>query len=269
MKSILLHVYDDTAFETRLQAALDVARAFEGHITCLHATPFEDYLEIDPWVSARLPEEFSEKMKQLRQALQARVEDRLRREGVSWDWRHTDDLMADALILHSIVSDVIVLTLSGRAIERRDPRPLAGRVAVGGRAPILAIPEQLDRLELDAPILVAWNGSPEAAGAVRSAMPFLRRAPTVHLLEVEDKISRYPRDLIARYLSRHDVHPEILQRRAVNGSVSAAIRTTALELGAGLIVIGAYGHSRLRELIFGGVTHDLITDTPVPLLLGR
>lgn len=269
MKSILLHVYDDTGFESRLQAALALARTFKGHITCLHATPFEDYLRNDPWVAARLPEEFSEKMRGLRQTLEAEVEDRLRREGVNWDWVHLDRQMAAGLIRYSLLADVVVLTLAGRALERDEPRPLAVAVATGARAPVLAVPEPLDRLQLDAPVLVCWNGSPEAAAAARAALPILRNAPQVHLLEVQEKLARYPRDLVARYLSRHDVHVDIVQRRPVGDSVSQAVKESARELGAGLIVMGAYGHSRLREFFLGGVTRELVSDSPVPLLLAH
>jgi nucleotide-binding universal stress UspA family protein len=268
MKSILLHIYDDSGLESRLQAAFDLARAFEGHITCLHATPFEDYLAADPLVVAALPEEFSGKMRRLRLALQARVEERLRTEGVSWDWVHKDEVPAAALIQFSALSDVIVVSLSGPALYRDEPRAIGARVAVRARAPVLAVPEGLRRLETDAPVLVAWNGSAEAAAAMRMALPLLRLASDVHLLEVEEDSARYPRDLGARYLSRHGIEPEILQLPA-RGGVADTIRRTADALGAGLIVMGAYGHSRLRELLLGGVTRSLVADCPVPLLLAH
>jgi nucleotide-binding universal stress UspA family protein len=269
LQSILLHIFDDTGFESRLQAALDLARAFRGHITCLHATPLEEYLKVDPWVAARLPEEFSEKMKARRLALQAKVEIRLKGEGVEWDWLHLDDTMTRALVRYSIMFDVIVVTLARHAFEQDEPRTLAAAVATGARTPVLAVPEADERLRLDAPVVLAWNGSPEAAAAMRAALPVLRLSSAVHLLEVEDKLAPYPRDLAAKYLSRHGVHVEIAQRRPIAGSVSEAITTSALELGAGLIVMGAYGHSRLREFLLGGVTQDLIFDSRIPLLLAH
>lgn len=269
MKSILLHVYDDTGFEGRLQAALDLARAFEGHITCLHATPLEDYLAADPWVAARLPEEFSDKMKHLRLELQAKIEERLRLDGASWDWIHRDELMSTALIRFSILADVVVLTLAERAVEKHEPRPLAAAVATGARAPVLAVPEGLERLDLGRPAVVAWNGTPECAAALRAAVPMLQLVPEVHLLEIEEVLPRYPRDLAARYLSRHDVRVEIIQRRPEDGGVAGTIRTASEELGAGLLVMGAYGHSRLREFLLGGVTRELVCESPIPLLLAH
>lgn len=269
MKSILLHIYEDSGLESRLSSALDLARAFGSHITCLHATPFEDYLAVDPFVAAALPEEFSRKMEKLRTELQHRVEERLRREAVSWDWIHRDELMSDALIRYSILSDVVVVSLASRAIERNDPRPVAATVATGSRAAVLAVPEQFGALDVDGPVLIAWNGSPEAAAAARASLPLLKRASKVVLLEVEDKLSRYPRDLVARYLSRHNVHVEIVQRRPIEDRVGLAIVEAASEVGARLIVMGAYGHSRVREFLLGGVTRTLIHNSPLPLLLAH
>lgn len=269
MKSILLHIYDDTALESRLQAAFDLGRAFDGHITCLHATPLEDYLAVDPLVAARLPEEFSGKMRALRLDLQARIEERLRKEGVNWDWVHLDDLPSRALVGLSILSDIIVVSQAGTALFRDEPRPLAAAVATKARAPVLAVPQTLLQLEVEAPVVIAWNGSAESASAMRSSLPVLRRAGAVHILEVKERPSVYPHDFAARYLARHGIEAEIIQRPKIDGSVSAAIEQAAVELGAGLIVMGAYGHSRLREFLLGGVTHDLINGCRLPLLLGR
>jgi len=266
MRSILLNVYEDAGFESRLTSAIDLARAFNGHITCLYATPIVDYLAVDPFVAVALPEDFSRKMESLRSDLQHRLEERLRREEVSWDWIHRNELMSDALIRYSILSDVIVVSLTGRAIEDDHPRPIAAAVATGSRTTVLAVPERSRSLNVDAPVLIAWNGSPEAAAAARAAVPILKRASRVLLLEVEDKLPRYPRDLVARYLSRHDVHVEIVQRRPIKDRVSLAIVEAAAEAGAGLIVMGAYGHSRVREFLLGGVTRALIHNSPLPLL---
>ena len=70
-------------------------------------------------------------------------------------------------------------------------------------------------------------------------------------------------------MSRHDVGVEIVQRGRIDGSISAAIEQAAIELGAGIIVMGAYGHSRLREYVFGGVTRELTQNSRVPLLLAH
>lgn len=268
MRSILLHIYEDEALESRLNTALDLARAFAAHLTCLHATPFEDYLALDPLVVAELPEEFSEKMKRRRLALQARIEDRLKAEGVQWDWVHENDLLSTALIRHSALADLVIVSLAGPAFMRGDPRPLASRVAMNSTTPVLGIPQTIERFEVGAPAIIAWNGSPEAAAAVKGAIPLLQRSSRVQLLEVEEKESAFPKDRLARYLARHDVHVEIIERRQ-EGRISDIIHDAARKARAGLVVMGAYGHSRLRELLLGGVTRDLTVDSDVPLLLAH
>jgi nucleotide-binding universal stress UspA family protein len=269
MKSILVQIYDDDGLEARLQAAFDLARAFGAHLTCLHATPYRDYLAADPLVAAELPLEFSAKMERLREALQAKVEERLAAEGMSWDWFHLDEPMDEALIRFSMLSDLIVVGLGRLRLARIAPRPLAGSVALGARAPVLAVADDLERLALDAPILIAWNGSAEAAAAVREALPLLKAAPGVHLVEVEEDESPYPRDLGARYLSRHGIHAEIVPVEDLDGDVGAMIRQAAYHVGAGMIVMGAYGRSRLRETMFGGVTRDMLAESTLPLLLAH
>lgn len=269
MKSILLHIYEDDGLEGRLQAAFDLARAFESHLTCLHATPYEDYLATDPLLAAALPVEFSKKMHRLREDLRARVEARLAAEGMSWDWVHVDEEMSGALVRFSPLADVVIVSLGPHAVERRDARPLAAPVATAGRAPVLAVPQSLERLPLDRPVAIAWNGSAEAAAAMRAALPILAAAPAVHLIEVEGDTSAYPRDQAARYLSRNGIHAEILQRANPDRDVGGVIREVANDLGAGLIVMGAYGHSRLRELILGGATREMLRWSTVPLLLAH
>lgn len=269
MKAILVHINDDDGLESRLQAAFDLARAFNGHVTCLHATPYEDYLREDPLVVAALPEEFSEKMRGKISALRQRIEARLDAEAVSWDWVHFNELMSTSLIGYSVLSDVVVVSLGPPAIEKSDPRPLAAKVAVGARAPVLGVPAGLGALRLDRPAVLAWNGSPEAATAMRSALPILAAVPQVHLLQIEEEMSSYPYDHAARYLSRYDISVEIVQRGRIDGDIAAAVEQAAIEIGGGVIVMGAYGHSRLREFVFGGVTRELTRYSRVPLLLAH
>lgn len=269
MTSILVHIYEDDGLDARLQAAFDLARALNGHLTCLHATPYEDYLASDPFVAMALPVEFSTKMKRRREALKTRMEERLTAEGVSWDWLHLDEPMSDALIRLSSLADLVITSFGGRAVERRDARPLAASVAMGGRAPVLAVPDSLGRLALDKPVAIAWNGSPEAAAAMRGAMPILKLAPAVHIVEIQDDLEIYPGDQAARYLSGHGVHAGVVQREDLDHDAAAAIRLAAFDLDAGLIVMGAYGHSRLRELLLGGVTRDMLAESTLPLLLAH
>ena len=269
MKSILLHVRDDDGLESRLQAAFDLARAFNGHITCLHAEPNGNYLAEDILVSAQWPEDYGETLTAARSDLRLRVEARLEAEGVSWDWVQFDEPDAAALVRFSLLSDVIVVSLGTSAQFPRDPLPLAAAVSVGARSLVLAVPVAMTSLRLDRPALIAWNGSPEAAAALRASLPILSLVPRVRLLEVVDRRSPYPRDLAARYLARWGIAVEVDQREPGELGVGAVIEQAAQEIEAGIIVMGAYGRSRLREHLLGGVTRELTGRSDRPLLLAH
>jgi nucleotide-binding universal stress UspA family protein len=269
MRSILLHVRDDDGLESRLQAAFDLARAFNGHITCLHAEPHGNFLAEDILVSAQWPEDYGETRTVARSDLRLRVESRLDAEGVSWDWVQFDEPDAAALVRFSLLSDVIVVSLGTSAQFPRDPLSLAAAVSVGARSLVLAAPVAMASLRLDRPALIAWNGSPEAAAALRASIPILSLVPRVRLLEVVDRRSPYPRDLAARYLARWGIAVEVDEREPRELGVSALIEQAAQETEAGLIVMGAYGRSRLREHLLGGVTSELTGRSDRPLLLAH
>ena len=269
MKSILLHVYDDAGLESRLQAAFDLARAFGGHITCLHATPYPDYYMIDPSDTSALPVELYMEMEARRLAMQTKVEHRLRIETIPWTWIHVDRPAADSLIRLSPLMDVVVLSLDDRSDDYGKSQALVATVATGALPPVLAMPAAVHSLDISAPMIVAWNGSAEASTAVRAAVPLLQQAASVHIVEVAERPPIFPADAGARYLSRHGIEAEIVQRQPIDGSVGKAILLAAVETGAGLIVSGAYGHSRLREFLLGGVTRSLLTKSKVPLLFAH
>jgi len=112
-------------------------------------------------------------------------------------------------------------------------------------------------------MLVAWNGSPEAAMALRSAMPLLQLAAEVQVLIVRDRLDDYPSDSAARYLGRHGIEPEIVQRPVGDG-IGSAISAAGWELGAGPIVMGACGYSRLRHSFSAAQPGSYCNPPPCP-----
>lgn len=122
-------------------------------------------------------------------------------------------------------------------------------------------------------VMIAWRDSAECSHAIAAALPFLKRARQVHLVSAAESIgevnaSREPASNMARHLARHGVKVEmrvLLERTPASKSLLAEAET----IGADLVVLGAYGHSRFRELILGGVTRDLLTFSSVPLLMSH
>jgi nucleotide-binding universal stress UspA family protein len=268
MKSILLQIRDDDGLDSRIAAAIVLSRAFGGHITCLHVTPYQDYLVTDPLLATALPVDFSARMERLRLGLKSRVEAILDAETDACNWVHHDGPMADAFIRHSVLSDVIVLSLPG-VDATSEASSFVASVATAARAPVLAVPRSGPSIDVTGAALVAWDGSEEASIALRFALPLLRRASSVHLLEVEEKAVRTGREPGATYLSRQGIDAISCHRLASSGDVGQAIVETAGTVDAALIVMGAYGHSRIREFFLGGATRTMLATSSVPLFLAH
>jgi nucleotide-binding universal stress UspA family protein len=119
-------------------------------------------------------------------------------------------------------------------------------------------------------ILVAWNGSREAVRAVHDALPFLREARSVTVVAADlDEDGRKSLDLMAEHLARHEISTDLEPTTAADISVGDLLLSRTADLGSDLIVMGAYGHSRAREWILGGVTQHLLEQMTVPVLMSH
>jgi nucleotide-binding universal stress UspA family protein len=176
------------------------------------------------------------------------------------------------LTLSSLHSDLVV-------IGQRELQELKGyaspeKLLLSSGAPILVIPSGWKSGSIGNKILVGWNASREARRAVADALPFLVAASSVTLLVVdsEQRAGRHgeePGADIALYLARHGAHVEVEQVLSQGARVADIILSCAAEHGVDLIVIGAYGHARPVEMMFGGVTRTLLKEALVPILISR
>lgn len=265
MQSILLHVEDDDGLDARIDASLTLARTFGGHISCVHATPYAEYLANDPFAATIFPVDFSTTMERMRIDLRAKVEERLRGDNARWDWVHVDHAVNLTLIRKASIVDVVVLSLEGY----QKSEALVGSVAATARAPVLAIPSSDIRFDPAGVAAVAWDGSAESSVALRASLPLLRKAVTVHLIEIEDRTVRTRGEQGATYLSHHGLEAHIVRRMADSGDAGGAILKVAAEVGASLLVMGAYGHSRTAEFLLGGATQAVLSNSRIPLLLAH
>lgn len=270
MRSILLHVEDDEWLESRLQATLDLARALDGHITCLQAVPFDVTMPGDFYgtlVSSMHPAN-----RQVAARLREQLEERLAREDVRWDWIDETGLTDRRLQEHACMSDLVVLGSGMRDGAPDKSSPLAAGMAVKGLAPILVVPRSARGFDCAGPAVVAWNGSPEAGRALRAAVPLLSLAEQVHLVTVSERREEgfdLPAMEGSQYLSRHGIACEMADLVADGRSIADVLTDFIQTQGAAYLVMGAYGHSRLVENVFGGVTREMLTNPPAPLLLAH
>jgi nucleotide-binding universal stress UspA family protein len=267
IRSILLHVHDDACMEARLQVALDLARAFDGHVTCLQPVSFDFSVPGDLY--GTMVAELIPVIQDAADALRDRISTRLAGEDVAWDWKQEDGPGRQLLMRAEALSDLVVLGALDPASDGKGPSSLGSYLAVHGQSPILVVPQNTRSLDLAGPAVIGWNGSPEAAHALRGAVPLLRKATSVTLVNVtehiDDNAAFLPCVDAAEYLARHDIACEIVEIARGDQTVGEALVDCAQARAAAFLVVGAYGHSRALETVFGGVTREVFSDPPLPV----
>jgi nucleotide-binding universal stress UspA family protein len=267
MKNVLLLVHDDAGQEARLQCALDLTRAIDGHLTCIDVAIMPRFMNdyISSGGEALLIADEETKEARNREHL----ERRLAAEDVPWSWADHSGILADGVRDALRLNDIIVVNAHLDRFPGREIAHLAGEVIVNSGKPVLAVPPQARRFAVAGHSMIAWDGSPAAEAAMRAAVPLLRLAAAVTLFEVDDGSIKLPAEQAAEYLSRHGIKP-LIRREAARTDVASSVILAGLRShAADWLVMGGFGHSRLVEAAFGGVTRRLFHDADVPLFLAH
>lgn len=263
MKNVLLLVHDDEGQEARLQAALDLVRALEGHLSCVDVTVmpgigFDDYVGSG---GALLLEAEQAQESRNKAALQARLE----KEDVSWDWTDVTSSIAGGVLSASALADIIVLDAGFEGYPSM--REMASQILVRARKPILAVPPTLERMAFGR-ALIAWDGRASCAATMRACTPLLALADEVQIFMVRDGADRTDPLEAAQYLSRHDIHATVRIIDNAQDAPDVAIAQECARWRPDYVLMGAYGRGRLMEA-FGGVTKRMLGRAALPLVLGH
>jgi nucleotide-binding universal stress UspA family protein len=174
------------------------------------------------------------------------------------------------LVHHGRTADLIV---TGRAGDNGQGADLGTihDVLFGAGVPVVIVPS-MPAGAIGRKVVIAWNGSRESARAVQDALPILERADAVHVVcvaQASPGSNLPPGAELARYLGCHGIEASLDNINDSTLSVGDTILGHIKDLGADLLVMGAYGHSRLREFVLGGVTKRILAHTPVPVLMSH
>ena len=266
MKNVLLLIHDDAGQEARLQAALDLTRALDGHLTCLDVAALPVALAGDYYGGAGAGLVLdAERDQEARN--KSVVERRLANEGVPWTWIDVTDTVPTALRNAATLSDLIVLNRKLDEHYLPDMRAIASDVVMHARKPIVAVPESATGMSLRR-ALIAWDGQSSCAETVRACTPMLALAEQVEIFMVRDGSERTEPSEAAEYLSRHGIHAEIRILIDDETPADTLITNEASRWQADYVLMGAYGRGRLVEA-FGGVTKRMLATSPVTLVLGH
>jgi nucleotide-binding universal stress UspA family protein len=267
MKNVLLLIHDDSGQEARLQAALDLTRMFNGHLTCLDVVYVPPLIGSGTYIDSYATADLMVYETTLEGANKERLIERLRTEDVSWSWIDAAGDIA-ANLERAGLADVIVVNTQVTELLLPNLEHAAAKLIAGSRKPILAVPAHCPRLDLSG-AMVAWDGSTCAGNALRAAVPLLQHADRVTIVEIADGTVPTPAEDAATYLSRHSVHPRIERIADESGKTGDALLAQAGKGSFSFAVMGGFGHSRAREALFGGATRMMLEHSPIPLFIAH
>jgi nucleotide-binding universal stress UspA family protein len=275
-KTIVVHIDGGSCQESRLRAAALLAIKHGAHLVGSAATGIS-WMEFSLVTSSMAPPAMLDDFQGLREAASERLgafREAASHLGVeSIETRLVEDDPRYALLLQSRYADLVVLsqdTDTGLGLPAR-VRGLPEHVAMRGARPVLVVPAAYQGEPIPGTAVVGWDGGTQAQRAITAALPLLARAAGVKLAvinpaDLSELHGEQPGADMALYLARHGAKVEVVveHTRATTGSVLCAL---ARDSGAGLLVSGAFGHSRYREWVLGGTTRELLERTRIPLLI--
>jgi nucleotide-binding universal stress UspA family protein len=204
----------------------------------------------------------------------AQFEDIVRRQGIrsESEWRSLPYLSSEVAV-HAYYADLVVVARLESASQTAAPPGLAESLVLSSGRPIIVFPPRGTVSQVRR-ILVAWNATRESIRAVADAMPLFAKADTVEVLVVDHQRrpeghGQEPGADIARHLARHGAQVEVRRVSSGGKDVGRLLLSQAAAFSADLLVMGAYGHSHLREWVFGGVTRTVLYEASLPVLMSR
>ncbi len=278
LKNILVHVDDKKASMKRVDAAIALAQGCDAHLAAvmLVAEP-----HVPPALGVHIPAEVLGQQREDSEAkalaLLEEIRQRGDRAGLAIEARHEWVMLDDFAAAFARQARYYDLAIVGQADPDEgdvDAELIAEAAFMQSGRPALMIPYIGARTLPPKQALIAWDGSREAARAVNDALPLLAKTEKVTILVVDPgslkgKIGEQPGADLALHLARHGLEAEVVTAASGGLGVGDVIIGQATDMGADLVVMGGYGHSRLRELVLGGATQSMLDHMPVPALLSH
>lgn len=283
LKNILLYVDGTRACAGREDAAIALAREHDARLTALYCI---GEIHIEGWAEwpTDLLEEQKRKAVEYAETALARFREKAERAGIGYETRSSHvyvNRIGEHVALHARYSDLAILGQNDPDdLSAGGPRIVEDVLFASGR-PVLVIPwigapgqGRKGGADFGHNVMVAWDAGRESARAVNDAMPMLERARQVEVVAVNpDTGLRHHGDEpgadIALHLSRHDINVDVNVVEARDMGTADTILSRISDRGSDLLVMGGYGHGRMREIALGGVTRDILKHMTVPVLMSH
>jgi nucleotide-binding universal stress UspA family protein len=273
-KTILLHCNDQRRIARLLSPALALADRFQSHLIGLSVVPPISVITtgaID--APPIIVDAHCELYRQENAVMRRQFEEAIAGRSFTAEWRDADAGpfgVVDVVLDHGRAADLIIASQTDREWAASEWLDVADRVAVESGRPTLIIPNASVRNRIGSRVLVAWNGRPEAARAVFDALPILKQAAATKVVWIDQGDIEPERGReICEALLGHGVKCGKTERVTSQAGVGEALMAQAEAFDADMLVMGCYGHSRLREFVFGGATRFALEKMGIPVLMSH
>ena len=270
IKDIVVHQGDDAHADRRLAAGTALAKQFDARLTGVYVLGFPT---LPGYVQTEMPTEIIEQtyreIRAMGEAKRKEFDAAMSREGVNGEFRLMEGDVTDAVALCGRYCDLLVVG---------QPNPdhpasidgLAEELLLASGRPVLVVPYTGDQSHMGKRIMVAWTATREATRAVHDAMPLLQKADEVVVFSVNpDDDEHLAGADICAHLARHGVNATARHIVAPDMKVGDSMLSAVADNGIDLLVMGAYTHSRVRQLILGGVTRHVLEQATLPLFMAH
>jgi nucleotide-binding universal stress UspA family protein len=276
--TILVCLASGEAAKQILPTACSIARTFGAHLIGTHTMEaLVLYPGIAMHIDAPIFQAFNDRQKAEDEKLHLMFEAAVGGDDIFWEWRSLPAMSPHAsgqLVRLALRADLVIVAQPDREYERQDQHGMQRDLIMRSGRPTLIIPPNYTARSPGKTITLAWNATRESAAAIHGGMPFLSAADRVNVLTVQTK-QRHGIDQstegheISKLLARHDVMVEVVHVEQSKSSIGEQILHEAKISSSDLIVMGAYGHSRAHNFLFGDATDYILNQSDLPVLLSN
>jgi nucleotide-binding universal stress UspA family protein len=274
-KTILVHCDVSRGTAGRLRIAADLADRFGGHVIGLYvrrAFQAPAFTDAGPAMDS-LYRTYETTVRAEEAMATAAFRDAVGNKGLSSEWRVADGYVDEILAAEARVADLVIVgQAEPDSPPTTTPADLAEGIAMAAECPVLIVPYIGAAKPPGKTVMLCWNDSREAKHAATAALPLLVAADKVIVLIIDPKADRSreePGADVAVWLARHGVKVTVQRDSAADSDVGGVILSRAADHDIDLIVMGIYGHSRLRERVLGGASRTLLASMTAPLLVAH
>ena len=270
-KDIVVHLGVDNRSTARLDAAIELAELNEGRVTGVYVSSKRS---IPGFIRCETPPEALKRLdtgeRRLAEEAERQFAERTARTQAPCEWRLVKGDPVAAVTTSAHYADITIVGQTDPD-DGRSASGLADGVVLGGGGPVLVWPYVGLCQVIAATVLLAWNGTREAKRALADALPLLQQARKVIVFGVDrDDRTHIPGADVSTHLAHHGARAEVRHTRTSLGiGTGDTLLSEIGDRGIGLLVMGGYGHHRLRERLFGGVTRDILREMTVPVLMSH